>query len=299
MLWYIFISLTVRFQVGGRRCHDPEEKSCIASQLGSGPFTGNTGSGFYTSRDYRDILRYADDRHIQVIPEFDMPGHAHAAIKAMDARKENLTHMGKEPESSEFLLSDPDDHSKYLSAQLFKDNAINPCMNSTYAFIETLVKAVKQLHDGIQPLKIFHFGGDEVPVGAWTESLLCRGLAAQLQVNLTFLSAITHIKSYFVRRVSDITRRYDLDLAAWEDGLLGDDEKPYQRSSIANINVYANAWDNVWEWGKANRPYKLANAGYKVRTSCISLIIGSGSHFESSPGLRKARLSMTSTRRSW
>ncbi|KAK3755736.1 hypothetical protein QZH41_007466 [Actinostola sp. cb2023] len=143
-------------KVGGKRCHDPKEESCIASQLGSGPFTGNTGSGFYTTRDYQDILRYANDRHVQVIPEFDMPGHAHAAIMAMDARGTLFT----------------------------------VCLISHRNMVWTW-----------QP---------------------------------------------------------------WEDGLLGDDEAPYQRSYVMNTNIYANAWDNVWEWGKATRPYKLANAGYKV-----------------------------------
>ena len=53
------------------------------SQLGSGSGTGNAGTGYYTVDEYKEILRYANDRHVEIIPEFDMPGHGHAAIKAM------------------------------------------------------------------------------------------------------------------------------------------------------------------------------------------------------------------------
>lgn len=201
-----------------------------------------------------------------------MPGHAHAAVKAMEERHRNLSNIGQpESESKRFLLSESQDKSKYLSAQLFKDNAINPCIESTYTFIQKLVEAVKNLHNSTQPLEIFHFGGDEVPLGAWVKSPSCQDLAAKLGINLTAPSAITYLKRYFVRRVSNITSKYGIDLAAWEDGLLGADETPYQRSYVKNKNVYANAWDNVWEWKKATRPYRLANAGYKVPK--LSLII--------------------------
>ena len=69
---------------------------------------------------------------------------------------------------------------------------------------------------------------------------------------------------YFVRRVSNITHQHGLDLAALEDGLMGINEEPYERDQLSNSVVYANTWDNIWEFGVGNRPYKLANAGYKV-----------------------------------
>ena len=210
-------------------------------------------------------------------PEFDMPGHAYAAIKSMDARMENMTKIGNYVDAKKYLLSDPNDKSTYLSAQLFKDNAINPCVNSTYAFIEALVKEVKALHSGIQPLKIFHFGGDEVPKGAWTGSPECKNLTGEIGISLSDPSAVKQLMGYFVERVSNITRTHGLDLAAWEDGLLGADEQPYKRSLVMNKNVFANTWDNVWEWKKAARPYKLANAGYKV--GCMRLCLGKTNPF--------------------
>lgn len=48
--------------------------------------------------------------------------------------------------ATEYLLSDPGDTSQYLSIQLFKDNTINPCMESTYNFVRHLVKQLKSMH---------------------------------------------------------------------------------------------------------------------------------------------------------
>ena len=56
-------------------------------------------------------------------------------------------------------------------------------------------------------------------------------------------------------------------MGAWEDGVLGVKDTPYDRSYLKNKNVYAYAWDNVWEWGQGDRAYKLANADYKVFNS--------------------------------
>ena len=72
------------------------------------------------------------------------------------------------------------------------------------------------------------------------------------------------LKEYFVHQISNITSDYKLDLAAWEDGVMESGSKPFRREALQNQNVYAYAWDNIWEWGQSNRAYKLANAGYKV-----------------------------------
>ena len=60
------------------------------AMLGSGPFTNSSGSGYYTVDDYRRILRRAAARHVEVIPEFDMPSHSHAAIRSMERRYRRL-----------------------------------------------------------------------------------------------------------------------------------------------------------------------------------------------------------------
>ena len=71
-------------KVGGRRGHDPSERKMVMSLLGSDPGRDpNTGSGFYSVEEFRKFLRFATERHVTVIPEFDMPSHSHAAIVSM------------------------------------------------------------------------------------------------------------------------------------------------------------------------------------------------------------------------
>lgn len=100
--------------------------------------------------------------------------------------------------------------------------------------------------------------------GAWTKSPACKQLAHKLGMNFTSPTIVKDLKEYFVRRVADVSSKYCLDLGAWEDGVLGVKDTPYDRSFLKNKNVYAYAWDNVWEWGQGDRAYKLANADYKV-----------------------------------
>ncbi|KAL9962569.1 hypothetical protein ACROYT_G031679 [Oculina patagonica] len=251
-------------EVGSKRCFDLEHKKCILSQLGSGPEASTSGSGHYSVQDYKDILKYANARHIQVIPEFDMPGHGNAAIKAMLARYEKLSAQGNKAEAEKYLLSEINDTSKYLSIQYYTDDAINPCIESTYTFIEHLVQAIMDMHKDIQPLAIYHFGGDEVAHGAWTNSTACNNLAQKLGLNSSNGKIVDELKDYFVQRVSNITANHSLQLAGWEDGLMSFKDVPYDREVLRNTRVYGYAWNNIWEWGSGKRAYELANAGYQV-----------------------------------
>ncbi|XP_055867810.1 uncharacterized protein LOC106055747 isoform X2 [Biomphalaria glabrata] len=238
--------------ITSRRCHDPEERECVMSTLGSGAGVDNSGTGYYTIQDYKDILHYANARQIEVIPEFDMPGHAHAAIVAMKNRERKTADIGKLTQSKLYTLHDQHDYSIYSTNQGYTDNAINPCIESTYRFIQHIFTEVKELHRNIQPLQVFHFGGDEVAKGAWQNSTACA----------PFLQEGINLKREFTRRVSEITK--EVNLGAWEDGLIEHDLVPWNRSLLLNNDVITQSYQNVWEWGTAALPYNLANAGYKV-----------------------------------
>ncbi|BFZ08610.1 hypothetical protein BsWGS_11648 [Bradybaena similaris] len=241
-------------EIGSKRCHNPSETTCLLPFLGSGPHPVAPGSGFYTVQDYKDILHHAASRHVEVIPEIDMPGHSHAAIKAMQARF--VRYASHDPaEATRYLLVDLQDTSQYASVQRFKDGVVNPCIQSTYNFIEKVMKTLIDIHRDIQPLQTFHFGGDEVPTAAWVDSKLCKELHAT-GLNRT-------LKQVFYESVSKIAARHKLNLAAWEDGLMNG-ENPMPRRYLSQNTVYGYAWNNQWALQQAKRAYSLANAGFKV-----------------------------------
>jgi hexosaminidase len=249
-------------EIGANRCFDLSERNCLLTQLGTGPFKSGNGNGYYSTADFIEILKYAAVRHIEIIPEIDMPGHARAAVKAMQARYLTLKEQGKETEAQQYLLSDPLDKSKYMTVQNYTDNSINVCMPSAYAFVDKVIYELQQMYRqaGLK-LTTFHMGGDETGVGSWTASPACQQLIADPE---TGIAGVADLKPYFVAKVAQLAANRQLTLGGWEDGLMYDAKTPFNRKQFANENVYANVWDNIWEWGVADRAYRLANAGYQV-----------------------------------
>lgn len=249
-------------EVGAFRCFDLSETRCLMPQLGNGPSKTAAGNGYLTAADFTEIIKFAAQRHIEVIPEIDMPGHARAAIKSMEARYKKLMAAGKKESAEQYLLSDPQDQSQYLTVQSYSDNSVNVCLPSTYAFIDKVVYELQQMYRKAgQKLTVFHMGGDEVGVGSWTASLACDQLFTN---NETGVSGVADLKPYFVQRISEMTSERGLDLMGWEDGLMYDPNNTFNRAQLLNKRVIANAWDNIWEAGVADRAHRLANNGYDV-----------------------------------
>ena len=152
--------------VGSTRAHTLNDQKSLHPSYGSGALPNTfPGSGFYSKADFIEILKYATARHIKVIPEIETPGHARAAIKAMDARYEKYKNTDLAA-AKQYLLRDTLDQSVYKSVQGFNDNVMNIAMPSTYTFIEKVVDEVKEMYTlANAPLKTIHIGGDEVPDG--------------------------------------------------------------------------------------------------------------------------------------
>lgn len=142
--------------------------------LGSGPYSNTSGSGYFSVGDYREILVYAKERHIEIIPEFDMPGHSYAAVKSIHSNAQQAIRKGMN--AMKYSVIDTSAQSEFQSSQHFKQDVINPCMDSTYVFVKKVMTEVKKMHQDIQPLKFYHFGGDEVAEGAWDDSPVCQKL---------------------------------------------------------------------------------------------------------------------------
>jgi len=245
--------------IGAVRGHSAEDGVRLPPVYGSGPRADDPhGSGFYTSADYVEILRYAAARHIEVIPEIEMPGHARAAVKAMEARYKRMLAVG-DPAASQFLLHDADDRSVYRSPQEYTDHVINPGLESSYAFIEQVVTQIAALHrEAGTPLTTMHMGGDELPNGAWEKSPLSRALMQR-----EGLADMQALWDYFYNRVDGILRKQGMFASGWEEmgaRREGDKLAPNPRFVGRGFNLYV--WNNTP--GAEDFAARLANAGYDI-----------------------------------
>lgn len=82
----------------------------------------------------------------------------------------------------DYRLHDPEDTSEFLSVQYFTKGAMNPCLNSMYAFVEEVTTVIQQYHgEAGQELKIMHLAGDEVAPGAWSSSPECKIITENME----------------------------------------------------------------------------------------------------------------------
>ena len=250
-------------EFGGRRGFSENETEFLWPYYGSGadPAKSKTGTGFYTVKEFQEILTYAKARNIEVIPEFGVPAHSRAAIRAMEKRYQTLLKAGKTEEALQYRLAEDNDQSKYLSAQNFKGNTACVCQESTYAFYEKLVVEVKTMFEDVDvELKNWHTGGDEVPRGVWTDSPLCKEFVAE---NPEY--QIADLNDYFRYRAAQILKKHGLEMGGWEEiGQTHEGEVITPNEKFADQNWRLYAWNAVAGWGGEDMAYKLANAGYPV-----------------------------------
>ena len=255
--------------VGSRRGHTADETTCLLPSLGSGPFPDparSAGSGFYSQDDFVDILQYANERHIKVIPEIDVPGHSRAAVISMAARAHNLRDQNLNQAADDVLLTDPDDKSQYESVQMWRGNVLDVGRESTYRFLDVVVGELSDLYRRAgAPLTTIHLGGDEVPEGAWLASPACQNLTTDEALGI---SRGQQLQLHFLDRACELVAKHDLQPACWEDCLLfgakGGPTIAETRANAAGVKPIVYVWNNVWGWGREDAAYRLANAGYDV-----------------------------------
>ncbi|NRB52412.1 MAG: carbohydate-binding domain-containing protein [Saprospiraceae bacterium] len=250
--------------VGARRGHTTTETEFLQPAYGSGPDPDDRnshGNGFITREEFKDIIKWAHDRHIEVIPELNVPGHARAAIKSMEARYRRLMEAGEKEAAEQYLLTDFEDKSKYESVQFYPDNVVCVCKESVYSFYETIVDDVIEMFSEAEvPLKTIHTGGDEVPSGVWTDSPICQELIAQDPS----LNSPADLSTYFIGRINKILSERGLVTAGWEEiAMLKQEDGSYiAHPDFVDANFLPYVWQNLW--GNQDLGHRLANAGYPI-----------------------------------
>jgi hexosaminidase len=262
--------------VGAVRGHTEDEEDHLLPAYGSGPFPqadDNHGTGHYSREEFIDILQYAAERHIEVIPEINFPGHARAAIKSMEARASRLETEGSSEPT--YLLQDPNDQSEYQSVQGYTDNVICPCQESVYQFLEKVVAEIVEMYQeaGVK-LTTIHTGGDEVPSGIWEKSPLC----TQFLEENPHIEGTKGLPAYFLRRYHEILNQHQLVTAGWEEIAMHKIQQPNSgpdnptgtrkvmvpNPEFVDSNFLPYVWRATWGVAGEDLAYRLANLGYKV-----------------------------------
>ncbi|MBL1409674.1 family 20 glycosylhydrolase [Sphingobacterium faecale] len=259
--WRIEIpSLPELTAVGAVR--SPLFKDGKSLQPGYGSGGSHDTTKFLSKGDFIEILRYAHDRNIIVVPEIETPGHARAAIKAMQARYERFMALGQQVEAEKYLLYDPEDRSEYNSVQHFGDNVINPALPSTYTFLEKVIdEFVAMYREAGVPFRKISIGGDEVPDGVWTKSPQIDALMRKEGMKSTH-----EVWPYYIQRVNEICAAKGVDMAGWEEiGMVNKGQGMVVNPALPNkSNIQVDVWNNVIGGGQEDLAYRLANAGYQT-----------------------------------
>lgn len=245
-------------EVGARRGYTLDSKDflpAIFSGDGNPDSKEGTANGYFTRKEFISFLKHCDSIGITVIPEVESPGHARAAIKAMEAR---FRRTG----DSTYRLIEPGDTSRYTSAQLYHDNLMNPALPGTYAFIAKVVDEIEAMyHEAGVKLHGIHLGGDEVPEGAWDGSSSAMKMAAERGV-----SGRRGLQGEFVRKAAHIFRDRNIPLFGWQDIYTGHDDEYH--IAIAPQVGGVNCWVGSLNPEK-NVAIKGIKAGYPVILSNV------------------------------
>jgi hexosaminidase len=157
-------------------------------------FDNTPYGGFYTQDQIREVVKYAAERYITVVPEIEMPGHSMAALAAY-------------PE----LSCDPTKTYKtYETWGVVKD--VYCPSDKTFDFLEDVLTEVMELF----PSKYIHIGGDEVPKDAWKQSAFCQKLIKKLK-----LKNEEQLQSYFIQRIEKFVNSKGRSIIGWDEILEG------------------------------------------------------------------------------
>ncbi|MDG3583454.1 family 20 glycosylhydrolase [Galbibacter pacificus] len=153
------------------------------------------GEEYYTQEDIKEVVAYAKERYIDVVPEIETPGHAVAALAAYPeyACNDTWTYQPRELWGIDY-------------------NIFCAGKESVFTFLEDVFEELVPLF----PYKYYHVGGDEVPKKRWEKCPLC-----QKRIKDEGLANEEELQSYFIARVEQILKKHDKEMIGWDEILEG------------------------------------------------------------------------------
>lgn len=169
------------------------------------PDEPKTYGGFYTQDDIKEIIDYAAERFVNIMPEIDVPGHSLAAVAA-------YPELSATP--GEYQVNSGERFMIWEKGVFYGtlDNTLNPANEQVYEFLDKVFTEVAALF----PFEYIHMGGDECYKGFWEKSEACKQLMAR-----EGLKDMNELQSYFVKRVAGIIKSKGKKMMGWDEILDG------------------------------------------------------------------------------
>ncbi|QKZ13539.1 beta-N-acetylhexosaminidase [Spirosoma sp. KUDC1026] len=162
--------------------------------------------GFYTQDDVREIVKYAQDRNVTIVPEIDIPGHSMAALAAYPELSCTKAPVSVNPGTA---------FSEWYGNGTFKmkvENTLNPSDEKVYEFLDKVFTEVAALF----PNPYIHAGGDECYKGYWAQDPGCQELMKKLNIR-----HVEDLQGYFMGRVEKILTAKGKKFLGWDEILEG------------------------------------------------------------------------------
>ncbi|MGD9931267.1 MAG: family 20 glycosylhydrolase [Mangrovibacterium sp.] len=172
------------------------KKYPLLTELGSKRIEGDGSEygGFYTQEDVKEVVAYAAERFINVVPEIELPGHSLAALVGYP----DLSCTGGPFQVRNVWGVEPD---VYCAGK-----------EEVFHFLEDIINEVVPLF----PYEYFHIGGDESPKDRWKECAAC-----QKRIKAEGLKDEHELQSYFVQRIEKVLLAHGKKMVGWDEILEG------------------------------------------------------------------------------
>lgn len=172
------------------------------------PEEPKTYGGFYTQEEIRDIVKYAQERFVQIMPEIDVPGHSMAAIAAYPELASTAEAKTYSVRAGEPII----DWTTKPRHTALKDNNLSPAKEIVYEFLDKVITEVAELF----PFEYIHTGGDEATYNFWER---CPEIAKLMEREK--LKDMAEVQSYFGHRVEKIVLSKGKKMMGWDEILEG------------------------------------------------------------------------------
>lgn len=220
------------------------------SQIGpkkwkSTQFSGESHGGFYTQEEIKDIVSYATERHITVVPEIEMPGHASASIAA-------YPWIGTDKQQIEV----PSKFGRFRDIYDVSDPKVIQFLHDVLEEVFTLF-----------PSKVIHIGGDEVAYDAWRESEHVKKFMMEKQLNTP-----ADLQVYFTNNISSFIESKGRRMMGWNE-IMGinvhHDQIEKKNDEAAKTALAKNVIVHFWK-GNIDLINTAAEKGYSIVNSLHS-----------------------------